>query len=224
MKNIIPSLFLISIFLFGCNSNSQQTNNGILYPHIIDTSVVFIGNVNNNYVYAYKDYNQFENNTISFSTIVVTEDFGYIIKNPMNNKYALQGFDEIDTVNIKFDIDDDDNLYSNIWNNSLEKKWNKNYETKKLKNDEPIYPVATNYSEDMAHIFYVTGKLEEYNKNKYLFFAMQRQERYSILLDLNNNIYFAAKCDYFWEPIEQERKREIKNNDIATALIKYFNL
>ncbi len=224
MKNIISSLFLISIFLFGCKSNSQQTNNGILYPHIIDTSVVFIGNVNNKYVYAYKDYNQFENNTISFSTIVVTEDFGYIIKNPMNNKYALQGFDEIDTVNIKFDIDDDDNLYSNIWHNSLEKKWNKNYETKKLKNDESVYPVATNYSEDMAHIFYVTGKLEEYNKNKYLFFVMQRQERYSILLDLNNNIYYAAKCDYFWEPIEQERKREIKNNDIATALIKYFNL
>jgi len=224
MKKFILFPFLISILFYSCENNTQQNNNGILYPHIRDTSVVFIGNVNNNYVYAYKDYIQFENNTISFSTIVVTEDFGYIIKNPMSNKYAIQGFDEIDTVNIRFDIDDDDNLYSNIWRNTLEKKWNKNYESRKLKNDEPLYPVATNYSEDMAHLFYVTAKFEKYNNNKYLFFAMQREERYSILLDKKNNIYYAAKCDYFWEPVEQEKKREIKKNDIATALIKYFKL
>ena len=224
MKNIVLLIFLVSIVLYSCENNSQQTDNGILYPHISDTSVVFLGNINNNYVYAYKDYIQFENNTISFSTIVVTEDFGYIIKNPMNNKYALQGFDEIDTLTIKFDIDDDNNLYSNIWHNSLGKKWNKSYESKKLKNNEPIYPVSTNYSEDMSHIFYVTGKFEEYNKNLYLFFAMQRQERYSIILDKENSIYYASKCDYFWESIEQEKKLEIKKNDIASALIKYFNL
>ncbi len=224
MKYFILFLLLISILLYSCDNNSQQNNNGILYPHISDTSLVFIGNVNNNYVYAYKNYVQLKNNTISFSTIVVTEDFGYIIKNPINNKYAVQGFDEIDTVNIKFDIDDDDNLYSNIWRNTLEKKWNNNYEFRKLKNGVIVYPIVTDYSEDIAHLFYVTAKFEKYNNNKYLFFAMQREERYSILLDKKNNIYYAAKCDYFWEPIEQEKKREIRKNDIATALIIYFNL
>lgn len=218
---------VLSLFILLLNCSEVKRNNsthGILYPHLNDSNFVYLDKVYNNYVYSANDFQELADEIINFSTIVVSEDFGYLIKNPQSMKYAIQGFNEVDTTNINFNIEADSNFYSEIWKNTVLKKWSTRYETKYLKDGNKLYPVSTTYSDDITYIFYVVSEFEIYNGNEYLLFAMQKEERYSVYLDKKNNSYSASKCNYFWVPIEEGEKREIKENDIATALMKYFKL